>query len=67
MDMEEGDTIEVFTQQSGGKMEQVHSINVNYDKVKFSSSRSKTFEGCSNASLIVYKRLLPSGLPKSKL
>ena len=64
MDMEEGDTIEVFTQQSGGNREKVHSINVNYNKA--SCSRSKTCNGYSNASLIAYKRILPD-LPKSKL
>lgn len=65
MDMEEGDTIEVFTQQSGGiKEHAVHSINANYDDV--TCSKNIKCGGYSNISLITYKQPVPADLPKSR-
>ena len=65
MDMEEGDTIEVFTQQSGGDGTREESNNnanhlhlLNFEQMKCDIS--------SNSNIILYIQPFPSGLPFSK-
>ena len=64
--MEEGDTIEVFTQQSGGnRKEKINSIKAKFDNASWPLNIK--CEGNNNASVIIYNENYSTNVPTSKL
>ena len=63
MDMEEGDTIEVFTQQSGGDLEETNS-NKNF--VSSSFSKSTTFNKYLPNNNVIQQKQTQKHLTRSK-
>ena len=65
MDMEDGDTIEVFTQQSGG--DEISESTLTNKKYPYNQkSINKSSEKCRNVSVIVHKRTCCSIISTSK-
>ena len=64
--MEEGDTIEVFTQQSGGnRKEEINSIKTNFDHASWPLNIKS--EGNNDISVIIYNENYTTNERKSKL